>query len=100
MSAYRAVVFDFFGTLTRAVQRGPQHAEIARSLGADPDAVRGVLDRTFRARARGRYGSAEATLRWVIEQAGGRPRPAQLRAGVPARLRPPPPGGRAEACCA
>jgi len=86
MPAYRAVVFDFFGTLTRSVQRGPQHAEIARALGADPDAVRGVLDRTFRARARGRYGSAEATLRWVIEQAGGRPRPAQVRAGVPARV--------------
>jgi putative hydrolase of the HAD superfamily len=79
-------VFDFFGTLTRAVQRGPQHAEIARALGADPDAVTGVLDRTFRARARGRYGSAEATLRWVIEQAGGRPRPSQVRAGVPARI--------------
>jgi putative hydrolase of the HAD superfamily len=86
MPAYRAVVFDFFGTLTRSVQRGPKHAEIARALGADPDAVCGVLDRTFRARARGRYGSAEATLRWVIEQAGGRPRPAQVRAGVPARV--------------
>jgi putative hydrolase of the HAD superfamily len=86
MPAYRAVVFDFFGTLTRSVQRGPQHAEIARSLGVDPEAVRGVLDRTFRARARGRYGSAEATLRWVIEQAGGRPRSDQVRALVPARV--------------
>ncbi|SNY05512.1 HAD family hydrolase [Paractinoplanes atraurantiacus] len=87
MPAYRAVVFDFFGTLTRSVQRGPQHAEIARALGADPEAVRGVLDRTFRARARGRYGSAEATLRWVIEQAGGRPLTDQVRAGVPARVK-------------
>ncbi len=86
MPAYRAVVFDFFGTLTRSVQRGPQHAEIARALGADPEAMLGVLDRTFRARAVGRYGSAESTLRWVIEQAGGRPRTAQLRAGVPARV--------------
>ena len=33
MSAYRAVVFDFFGTLTRSVQRGPQHADTARRLG-------------------------------------------------------------------
>ncbi|MEV6350014.1 HAD family hydrolase [Actinoplanes sp. NPDC051851] len=87
MPAYRAVVFDFFGTLTRSVQRGPQHADIARALGADPDAVRGVLDRTFRARACGRYGSAEATLRWVIEQAGGRPRPAAIRAAMPARVK-------------
>ncbi|MEU4560011.1 HAD family hydrolase [Actinoplanes sp. NPDC023936] len=86
MSAYRAVVFDFFGTLTRSVQRGPQHADIARSLGADPEAVTGVLDRTFRARACGRYGSAEATLRWVIEQAGGRPRPDAIRAAMPARI--------------
>ncbi|MBW6433048.1 HAD family hydrolase [Actinoplanes hulinensis] len=86
MPAYRAVVFDFFGTLTRSVQRGPQHAAIARSLGADPDAVVGVLNRTFRARACGRYGSAEATLRWVIEQAGGHPHPGAIRAGVPARV--------------
>jgi putative hydrolase of the HAD superfamily len=86
MPAYRAVVFDFFGTLTRSVQRGPQHADIARSLGADPETVRGVLDRTFRARACGQYGSAEATLRWVIEQAGGRPRPGAIRAAAPARV--------------
>ena len=86
MPAYRAVVFDFFGTLTRSVQRGPQHADIARALGADPDAVVGVLDRTFRARACGSLGSAEATLRWVIEQAGGDTRPSAIRAAMPARI--------------
>jgi putative hydrolase of the HAD superfamily len=84
--AYRAVVFDFFGTLTRSIQRGPQHAAIARTLGCDPEIVRGVLDRTFHSRARGTFGSAEATLRWVTEQAGGQPRLAQLRAAVPARV--------------
>jgi len=84
--AYRAVVFDFFGTLTRSVRRGPQHADIARTLGCDPEIVRGVLDRTFRRRAQGTYGSAETTLRWVTEQAGGRPYRAQLRAAVPARV--------------
>ena len=86
MSAYRAVLFDFFGTLTRSVQRGPQHAAIARDLGCDPEVVRGVLDRTFHSRARGTFGSAEATLRFVTEQAGGHPRPAQLRAALPARV--------------
>ncbi|GLY95488.1 hypothetical protein Acsp02_27430 [Actinoplanes sp. NBRC 103695] len=86
MPAFRAVIFDFFGTLTRSVQRGPQHAEIARNLGCDPEVIRGVLDRTFHSRARGTFGSAEATLRWVSEQAGGHPRPAQLRAAVPARV--------------
>ena len=86
MSAYRAVIFDFFGTLTRSVQRGPRHAEIARTLGCDPDAISGVLDRTFHSRAMGTFGSAEATLRWVSEQAGGHPREAQLRLAVPARI--------------
>jgi putative hydrolase of the HAD superfamily len=86
LPAYRAVVFDFFGTLTRSVRRGPQHADIARNLGCDPEAVRGVLDRTFRSRARGTFGSAEATLRWVSEQAGGHPLVSELRAAVPARV--------------
>jgi len=84
--AYRAVLFDFFGTLTRSVTRGPQHADIARKLGCDPEVIRGVLDRTFRSRASGTFGSAEATLRWVSVQAGGRPREAQVRAAVPARI--------------
>ena len=86
MPAYRAVLFDFFGTLTRSVRRGPQHAAIARTLGCDPEIVRGVLDRTFHSRARGTFGSAEATLRWVTEQAGGRPRASQVQAAVPARV--------------
>ena len=86
MPTYRAVVFDFFGTLTRSVKRGPQHADIARRLGCDPEVVRGVLDRTFHSRARGTFGSAEATLRWVTEQAGGHPLVSQLRAAVPARV--------------
>jgi putative hydrolase of the HAD superfamily len=84
--AYRAVIFDFFGTLTRSVTRGPQHADIARNLGCDPEVVRGVLDRTFQSRARGAFGSAEATLRWVSEQAGGRPHTAELLAALPARV--------------
>lgn len=86
MPAYRAVVFDFFGTLTRSVQRGPQHAEIARRLDADPEIIREVLDRTFHSRARGTFGSAMATLRWVTEQAGARPRPGALEEAVPARV--------------
>jgi putative hydrolase of the HAD superfamily len=86
MPAYQAVVFDFFGTLTRSIRRGPQHADIARALGCDPDAVLSVLNRTFQVRARGHLGSAEATLRWVTEQAGGSPQTAQLQAAVPARV--------------
>jgi putative hydrolase of the HAD superfamily len=86
MLRYGAVLFDFFGTLTKSVSRGPQHAEIARSLGCEPEAVVDVLDRSFRARARGMFGSAQATLRWVSEQAGGNPSNGQLEAAICARV--------------
>ncbi len=86
MPTYRAALFDFFGTLTQSVRRGPQHADIARGLGCDPDVVVGVLDRSFRARARGMFGSAEATLRWVSEQAGGNPCDMRLRRAIDDRV--------------
>ncbi|MDP9814277.1 putative hydrolase of the HAD superfamily [Spirilliplanes yamanashiensis] len=45
-----------------------------------------MLDRSFRARARGLFGSAEATLRWVSEQAGGNPCDTRLRSALSARV--------------
>ena len=97
MSRYHAVLFDFFGTLTTAVHRGPGHANIARWLGCDPVAFAAQLDRSFRVRARGGYGPPADALRKVIREAGGRPaerrlavalsaRPAAVRADT--RLRP------------
>lgn len=87
MPEIRAVLFDFFGTLTQAVRRGPEHDRIALSLGCDPAAFRAVLDGSFYIRASGRFGSAEASLRWVCEQTGGLPSSARLRAAVDARVR-------------
>lgn len=88
IASYRAVLFDFFGTLTTAVTRGPWHALIARGLGCDPDAFTEVLDRSFRtrARARGSFGTAEATMRWVCDQLGADPSRAALRAALRARV--------------
>lgn len=83
---YRAVLFDFFGTLTEAVVRGPWHAAIARRLGCDPDALAAVLDRSFRARSRGVFGTAEATLRWVCDQLGADPPADRLRSAQRARV--------------
>ncbi|WP_205862337.1 HAD family hydrolase [Planosporangium thailandense] len=82
----RAVVFDFFGTLTAAVRRGPRHAEIARQLGCDPDAFVAELDRTFYLRAAGGYGSELDGLRRVAYAAGGRPTLGQLTEAVAARI--------------
>ncbi|MEJ3743225.1 HAD family hydrolase [Actinomycetes bacterium KLBMP 9797] len=86
MPAYRAVLFDFFGTLTCSVRRGPLHATVARSLGCDTTSLFAVLDQSFYARARGQFGSPEAALRWVCEQAGSRPPQPALRAAAAVRV--------------
>ena len=36
MPSYQAVLFDFFGTLTRSVQRGVAHVGTAELLGCPP----------------------------------------------------------------
>jgi putative hydrolase of the HAD superfamily len=74
----RAVVFDFFGTLTQACNRGPRHADIARKLGCDPARFAAELDRTFYWRAAGTYGPPLEALRRVAYAAGGRPGYPQL----------------------
>jgi putative hydrolase of the HAD superfamily len=83
---FRAVLLDFFNTLTTAVRRGPRHADIARSLGCDPTRWIEVLDRTYPVRSRGGYGSAEDGLRRVAHEAGGNPSDAEIVAAVQARI--------------
>ncbi|MGN9807805.1 HAD family hydrolase [Micromonospora sp. BQ11] len=87
MPTYQAVLFDFFGTLTRSVQRGAAHSGTADLLGCPHDALVDVLDRTFYQRASGRLGDAEATMRWVCEQAGVHPSDEAVRWAVAARHR-------------
>ena len=86
MLAYRAVLFDFFGTLTHAVRRGPLHTKIAHRLGCEPAELTAILDRSFLDRSRGAYGDAAETMRWVCRQAGARPRPDQVHRAVTARV--------------
>ncbi|MGC4804581.1 HAD family hydrolase [Micromonospora sp. DT233] len=87
MPAFAAVLFDFFGTLTRPVQRGPAHQSTADLIGCPVDALADVLDRSYYQRASGRLGDAEATLRWVCDQAGVHPPESALRAAVTSRHR-------------
>ncbi|MGI5145793.1 HAD family hydrolase [Plantactinospora sp. CA-294935] len=86
LPAYRAVLFDFFGTLTCANRRGQQHAAVAALLGCAVEALVEVLDRSFYLRASGALGDATDTMRWICAQAGGRPSAADLRAAVEARV--------------
>ncbi|MGC5054489.1 HAD family hydrolase [Micromonospora sp. DT48] len=85
MPRFRAVLFDFFGTLTGPVQRGAGHLSIAELLGCPPDIFLKVLDSSFYDRASGRFGSVEASLRWVCAQVGVHPPATALRAAAAAR---------------
>ncbi|WP_018254351.1 HAD family hydrolase [Salinispora mooreana] len=87
MPRFQAVLFDFFGTLTCAVQRGSAHRTTAELLGCPPEVLVNVLNRTYYQRATGALGTAEATLRWVCAQAGVRPSTEALRSAVIARFR-------------
>lgn len=82
----KAVVFDFFGTLTTAVRRGPLHSAIARSLGCEPYALLAALDRTFRQRARGALGTPGDTLRDLAAEQGANPSEAELARAVADRV--------------
>ncbi|HEY7176234.1 MAG TPA: HAD family hydrolase [Micromonosporaceae bacterium] len=76
----RAVVFDFFGTLTCAMRRGPAHERVARGLGCDVAAFDRALDDTFVARAVGALGDPFETLAAVAVRAGAsRPGTLALR---------------------
>ncbi|MET7371133.1 HAD family hydrolase [Micromonospora arida] len=87
MPSYQAVLFDFFGTLTRSVQRGAAHVGTAELLGCPTEILTEVLNRTYYERATGRLGDAEATLRWVCAQAGVHPSDHAVRAAVASRHR-------------
>ncbi len=83
---YRAVVFDFFGTLTEAVQRGPGHDRVAAILGCPAPAFARALDETFTDRSTASLGDAIGSLGVVARLAGGRPTDAALRAAYTARI--------------
>jgi putative hydrolase of the HAD superfamily len=74
----RAVLVDYFGTLTQAFHRGAWHRQMARSLGCDPDEWLDLLSRTFYQRATGRLGDPVDVLRRMAEALGADPDPAAL----------------------
>lgn len=76
---FRAVIFDFFGTLTEAVARGPAHQRIARRLGCDPDDFAAALNDTFMARSVGALGDPISALADVAGRLGSFPSDRRLR---------------------
>jgi len=75
----RAVLLDYFGTLTRAVRQGPSHRWMARSLGCDPDAWLKLMAETFYQRASGRLGEPTGVLRDLAARLGASPSEEALR---------------------
>ncbi|HKD96292.1 MAG TPA: HAD family hydrolase [Micromonosporaceae bacterium] len=83
---YRAVLFDLFGTLTRAVRRGPAHDAIARRLGCAPAAYARALNETFFDRCVGALGDPAEALAAVAARAGGHPGADDIRSALHDRV--------------
>jgi putative hydrolase of the HAD superfamily len=79
-------LFDFFGTLTRAVRRGSGHAEIARALGCEPAEYLRALDSTYYARASGSFGGPAEGLLRVATLAGANPTHPRIVWALQARI--------------
>ncbi|MGW4943506.1 HAD family hydrolase [Actinoplanes sp. NPDC004185] len=100
----KAVVFDFFGTLTDPSAEAGRLASFtatAAALGVPADAFRTTMAATFRERATGAFGDTRATLRAVALRCGVDPAPDALDAATAVQLagaatvRTPRPGGLA-----
>jgi putative hydrolase of the HAD superfamily len=77
----RAVVFDFFGTLTPTIITMVTDAErtaVGTALGVDPDELEAQWQATFVARSTGGTGDLTATLRLLATRIGGTPTDAEL----------------------
>jgi len=75
----KAVLFDYFGTLTRAVRQGPSHRQMALRLGCDPDEWLALMARTFYSRATGRLGDPTEVLGLFARYLGAAPPDRMLR---------------------
>jgi putative hydrolase of the HAD superfamily len=77
----RAVVFDYFGTLTPTVLSmitADEQQALGDALGVDADRLEDAWRASFVARSTGRTGDLRTTMRWLAEQVGGSPTEAGL----------------------
>lgn len=97
----RAIVFDFFGTLTDPAAEAGRRASFAATaaaLGVPADDFWREMGATFPERIVGRYGDTRETLRAIAKQCGADPAETDLDAAVVAQragaelVRPPRPG--------
>jgi putative hydrolase of the HAD superfamily len=85
----RAVIFDYFGTLTLQVPAAVRRegtARVAQALGIDRDLLFDRLSACYTERATGSRGDMVSTLAWVATECGHEPTPQQLSAACAERL--------------
>jgi putative hydrolase of the HAD superfamily len=82
LSFPKAVLFDFFGTLSRGV-RTPRNG-IAAALGCDEGRLKEVMAQSFYQRATGCYGDETQTMSWIARHAGVTVTEQQIAAAVAA----------------
>src|SRR4051812_16890080 len=85
----RAIVFDFFGTLTDPAAEAGRRASFgatAAALGIPEDRFWASMADTFPERVVGRYGGTRETLRAVARYCGAEPSESQLDAAVAAQV--------------
>jgi putative hydrolase of the HAD superfamily len=81
----RAVLFDYFGTLTPtvlAMVTAEEQAALGAALGVDPDRLEAAWRTSFVERSTGRTGDLRATLGMLAERVGGAPSEAGLTEAV------------------
>lgn len=86
----KAVVLDFFGTLTdpsREAGRRAVYDATAAALGAPPDAFWTEVTQSFDERATGALGDTASTLRTIAMRCSVQPTPEQLATAVAAQHR-------------
>ncbi len=84
----RAVMFDFYGTLTvhsSAAARRSGTGRVAQVLGIPADELFDTISSTFTERATGSCGDMLATMMWVAHRCGYHPSKAQLAAACATR---------------
>lgn len=84
----RAVVFDFYGTLTvsaSTAERAVAATAVARALGVDPQIYQARLRTSFTPRATGAWGDLRTTLRRLARDCGVEVSEEALTAGVARR---------------
>ncbi|GIF06432.1 hypothetical protein Asi03nite_39700 [Actinoplanes siamensis] len=81
----RAIIFDFFGTLTDPAaesERLTTFAATATALGVPADRFTAAMAESFPRRATGVYGGTRDTLLAMARACGAEPSPARLAAAV------------------